>query len=112
MSEETSISLEQVRSNDQYVKGHADDVFTIHALLESNNILQDEVSRLRNTNRVLRTVHSALRSANDSLRAQLELARFSDDTFKRFCAGEFDAVVANDGEGALPKASSVVDPLV
>ena len=90
----------------------SEETFTIQALLESNNILQEEVSRLRNSNRILRTVHSALRAANESLRAQVSLAQFNDETFKRFCQGEFDAPVTEYAEGALPNASSVVDPLV
>ena len=89
----------------------SEETFTISALVEANEDLQEEVSRLRNSNRVLRTVHSALRAANESLRSQLELARFSDETFKRFCAGEFDAAVDNGVEGGLPTASSSVEPL-
>jgi len=89
----------------------SEETFTIEALLESNNILQEEVSRLRNSNRILRTVHSALRAANESLRAQVELAKFNDETFKSFCQGEFDAPVTEYAEGGLPTAS-VVEPLV
>ena len=40
-------------------------------------------------------MHSALRAANESLRAQVELAKFNDETFKRFCQGEFDAPVTS-----------------
>ena len=90
----------------------SEETFTIQALLESNNILQEEVSRLRNSNRILRTVHSALRAANESLRAQVALAKFNDETFKAFCQGEFDAPVTEHAEGGLPTASRVVDPLV
>ena len=64
---------------------------TIESLLESNKTLQDEIAVLRNSNRILRTVHRALRAANESLRNQVELAKFNDDIFKRFCEGEFDA---------------------
>lgn len=68
----------------------SEETFTIESLIESQNILQEEVTRLRNSNRILRTVHRALRAANESLRAQVELSQFNDDTFKRFCEGEFD----------------------
>lgn len=79
---------------------------TIESLLESNKTLQDEVAQLRNSNRILRTVHRALRAANESLRHQIELAKFNDEVFKRFCEGEFDALgqfatAAPTGEGGL-----------
>ena len=84
--------------------------FTIESLVEANDILQDEVTKLRNSNRILRTVHRALRASNESLRRQVELGQFNDETFKKFCAGEFDApnqfdavVVTSEGEGALPR---------
>jgi hypothetical protein len=66
------------------------------ALQESNDILQDEVSRLRETNATLRVVIRTLRRTNESLRSQVEAAAENDDTFKRFCAGEFDAVVESE----------------
>jgi hypothetical protein len=88
----------------------SEETYTIEGLLEANQILRTEVESLRNSNRILRTVHRALRAANESLRRQAELSQFNDDTFKRFCAGEFDApgqfngvVAAPDGEGALPQ---------
>ena len=90
----------------------SEETFTIQALLESNNIWQEEVSKLRNSNRVLRTVFRSLRAANESLRAQVDLARFNDETFKAFCQGEFDAPVTEYAQGGLPTASSVVEPLV
>jgi hypothetical protein len=90
----------------------SEEIQTIQALIESNDILQDEVTRLRQSNKILRTVHSRLRATLNSLRAQVELARFNDETFKAFCEGEFDAPVTDDVEGGLPTASSVVDPLV
>ena|ERR1039458_4751477 len=68
----------------------SEETYTIESLIESNGVLQAEVGRLRNSNRILRTVHRALRATLESQRAQLELASFNDDTFKRFCAGEFD----------------------
>ena len=75
----------------------------IESLMESNDILRDEVNQLRNSNRILRRVHSALRSANDSLRKQIEAATFNDDTFKKFCEGEFDAKGTIPVEGGLPE---------
>jgi hypothetical protein len=79
---------------------------TIAALIESNDILQEEVSRLRNSNRILRTVHRALRAANESLRAQVELAEFNDNTFKSFCQGDFDVTVPNPSDDGLLEPGS------
>ena len=80
---------------------HLEDVYAkqgmVDSLIESNAILQEEVNRLRTSNKVLRTVHKALRSANESLRQQVELAKFNDDVFKRFCEGEFDSPGEFDG---------------
>ena len=97
----------------------SEETFTIESLIESQNILQEEVTRLRNSNRILRTVHRALRAANESLRAQVEVSQFNDDTFKRFCAGEFDhpgqfdAVVEEaNAEGGLPEAGAQAEPSV
>ena len=76
------------------------------ALQEGNDILQDEVSRLRETNATLRTVIRTLRRTNESLRAQVASAAENDDTFRRFCAGEFDEIetqVVEDGEGVFPE---------
>ena len=84
----------------------------IAGLIESNDILQEELNRLRNSNRVLRTVHRALRATLESQRAQLELAKFNDEVFKSFCDGGFSAMVAGEAEGGLPEAESVVEPEV
>jgi hypothetical protein len=76
------------------------------ALQESNDILQDEVSRLRETNATLRVVIRALRRTNESLRQQVSNAAENDDTFKRFCEGEFDEIetqVVEEGEGVFPE---------
>ena len=89
----------------------SEETFTIESLIEANEMLQEELTRLRNSNRILRTVHRALRAANESLRAQVELARFNDETFKSFCQGEFDAPVAGSEDGALPSAGTAVEPL-
>jgi FtsZ-binding cell division protein ZapB len=91
----------------------SEETFTLDSLIESNNILQDEVTKLRNSNRILRTVHRALRAANDSLRRQVEQAQFNDETFKQFCNGEFDAaVVAPEGESALLGPEGQADSIV
>lgn len=77
------------------------------ALQESSDILQDEVSRLRETNATLRTVIRTLRRTNESLRQQAANAVENDDTFKRFCEGEFDGFseietqVVEEGEGGF-----------
>jgi hypothetical protein len=96
----------------------SEETFTIESLIESNNILQTEVTRLRASNRILRTVHRALRATLESQRAQLELAQFNDDTFKRFCNGEFDhpgqfdAVVGVEAEeSGLLEPGSQAEPL-
>jgi FtsZ-binding cell division protein ZapB len=76
----------------------SEETFTIESLVESNNILQGEVTTLRNSNRILRTVHRALRAANESLRRQVEQAAFNDETFKQFCNGDFDTPDQFKGE--------------
>jgi hypothetical protein len=83
----------------------SEETYTIESLLDANGILQEEVSRLRNSNRILRTVHRALRATLESQRSQLELAQFNDDTFKRFCSGEFDAAVT-----AAPEDNGLLEP--
>ena len=97
----------------------SEETLTIEALIESNNMLQEEVTRLRNSNRILRTVHRALRATLESQRSQLELASFNDDVFKRFCAGEFDSpnqfdakVEVPTGEGALLEPEGQADQSV
>lgn len=69
-----------------------EETFTIEALVESNEMLQEEVTRLRNSNRICRTVIRALRATVTSQRSTLELAQYNDETFKSFCAGDFDPV--------------------
>ena len=63
----------------------------VDALVESNDMLQEEVSRLRETNTMLRRVNHALRRTLDSLRNQVANAAENDDTFRRYCEGEFDS---------------------
>jgi hypothetical protein len=97
----------------------SEETYTIESLLVANSTLAEEVARLRNSNRVLRTVHKALRATLESQRAQLELAQFNDDVFKRFCSGEFDhpgqfdAVITEQvADGGLPEPTSQVDQSV
>lgn len=97
----------------------SEETFTIESLIEANNILQEEVTRLRNSNRLLRDVNRAIRRSNTSLLKQVELAQANDDLFKQFCAGTFDApgqfdaaVVAPEEEGGLPKSEGQADQSV
>ena len=83
----------------------------IAGLMESNDILQQEVSKVRNQNRILRTVVRSLRTANDSLRRTVEVAQQNDELFKSLCEGSFDAPVSCDEAGGLPSASYEVEPL-
>ena len=69
----------------------------VDAFVESNDLLQEEVTRLRETNTMLRRVNRALRRTLDSLRNQVANAAENDDTFRRFCDGEFDAQVTEPG---------------
>jgi FtsZ-binding cell division protein ZapB len=62
----------------------------VDALVESNDLLQEEVTRLRETNSMLRRVNHALRRTLESLRNQVAAAAENDETFKAYCAGEFD----------------------
>jgi len=84
----------------------------IAGLTESNDILQQEVSKVRNQNRILRTVVRALRTANDSLRKTVEIAQQNDEMFKSLCQGDFDAPVSDGAMGGLPCTSYEVEPLV
>lgn len=79
----------------------------IASLIEANDILQLEVTRLRDTARILRRVHSALRATITSQQRQLEIATFNDNAFKELC--EFGATGTQTAEGGLPEASSVVE---
>ena len=81
----------------------------IASLIESNDCLQEEVSRLRNSNRILRTVHKALRGQVSSLMRQIELAHFNDETFKAFCNGEFDSRLVSTEEAGLAESGKLVD---
>ena len=68
----------------------------IKILAESNDTLQEEVTRLRETNAMLRRVNHALRRTLDSLRNQVAAATENDDTFRRYCQGEFDSTEETD----------------
>ena len=84
----------------------------VDALVESNDLLQEEVTRLRETNAMLRRVNHALRRTLDSLRNQVANAAENDDTFRRFCDGEFDAPVIEDGDAGLAEAASQVESAI
>ena len=91
----------------------SEETFTIESLLEANNILQDELTRLRDSNRLLRNVNRAIRQSNSSLQRQVELAKTNDGLFKQFCSGafdapgQFDAVVEEaNADGGLPEAGT------
>ena len=84
----------------------------IKILAESNDTLQEEVVRLRETNAMLRRVNHALRRTLDSLRNQVANATENDDTFRRYCEGEFDAQVTEPGDAGLAEAGSQVEEAV
>ncbi len=82
-----------------------EDNLVIDALKEGNDSLQEEVTRLRDTNATLRTVVRTLRRTLESLRAQVAAAAENDETFKAYCNGEFDADVVTPEEGVLPETA-------
>ena len=92
---------------------------TLAAALQENKrrFLQEEVSRLRETNATLRVVIRTLRRTNESLREQVSNASENDDTFKRFCAGEFDAdfvvlfIIPQAEDGLSDATQGSVEPL-
>ena len=79
------------------------------ALIEANEMLQEDNGRLRNNNRVLRTVIRQLRESLSALRAGIAVAQENDETFKRFCAGEFDVKSTNLDESGLLEPGSQVE---
>jgi len=89
----------------------SEETLTLDAVVESNEILQEEVSRLRTSNRVLRQVVRALRASITTLRTQGELARENDEVFKAFCNGEFDVKGTNPEESGLLEPGSQVESL-
>jgi cell division septum initiation protein DivIVA len=90
----------------------SEETLTLDAVVEANEMLQDEVNRLRNTNRVLRTVVRQLRSALTTLREQVAVAVQNDETFRSFCAGEFDVKSTRSGEVGLTEPDPQVKPTV
>lgn len=84
----------------------------VEALIESNDLLQAELTRLRSGHKVLRTV---IRKLRDTLRVYQQLretAQFNDEVFKALCNGEFEAPVVLTGEGGLPDPESKVESTV
>jgi regulator of replication initiation timing len=81
----------------------------IKILAESNDTLQEEVTRLRETNTMLRRVNRALRRTLDSLRNQVAAAAENDETFKAYCAGEFDDQVIEPEDAGLAESGSQVE---
>lgn len=79
------------------------------ALIESNELLQEEVTRVRSCNRMLRRVISALRQTNAVLRTQVGIAVANDEAFKAMCDETIGDPVA-ETEGGLPELSDVVEP--
>jgi len=80
----------------------------VDALVESNEFLQEEVSRLRNNNRMLRTVISAQRKTATVLRDQVAIAAANDEAFKEMCS---DAPVVQ-GESGLLDATDTVESTI
>lgn len=78
----------------------------IASLLESIELLREEIQQVRVNNRILRRVHSALRSANTALRNKVELAEQNDELFKQFCNGDFDAEVTRPVEAGLAESGT------
>lgn len=89
----------------------SEETLVMQALTEANEMLQEENGRLRNNNRVLRTVIRQLRESLASLRSSIAAAQENDETFKLFCAGEFD-VSTNPDESGLLEPGSQVNPTV
>lgn len=83
----------------------------IASLIESNEILREELQQLRNNNRILRRVHSALRHANQALRNQVAIAQQNDELFKELCTSSFGAVT-NPEDGGLPEPGTQAEATV
>jgi hypothetical protein len=103
MEENQRFSQELIDGATVYSKGVLD------AIVESNDLLQEEVTRLRETNTMLRRVNRALRRTLDSLRNQVAAAAENDETFKAFCAGEFDDQVIETEDAGLAESVSQVE---
>ena len=87
-----------------------DQSLAIEGLIESNNILQGEIQRVRDSNRILRQVNKALRASLDSLRRQVAIAQENDENFKSMCQ-DFGAQVSGGAKDGLSGASYEVEPL-
>jgi len=77
----------------------------VDALAESNEFLQEEVSRLRNNNRMLRSVISAQRKTATVLRDQVAIAAANDEAFKGICQEsvvEYHTPYSANGEYHVP----------
>jgi len=83
----------------------------ISQLMESNTCLNEELQRVRDSNRILRLANKALQGANASLRRIAEVAQNNDEMFRELCEGKFDAPVS-EGSAGLAVPSHEVDPLV
>ncbi len=84
----------------------------IASLMESNEILREDLQQLRNNNRILRRVHSALRSANQALRNQVAIAQQNDELFKELCTSDFGASVTRPEDGGLPETGTQAEATV
>lgn len=88
-------SLEPCVSKFQTLAPVTEDQQTIAALMEANEYLGEENSRLRNSNSILRKVVRSLRDTVSILRTANETAVANDEAFKSFCA---EPIVTEDFE--------------
>jgi hypothetical protein len=86
--------------------------FALEAVVEANDLLQEEVTRLRASHKTLRSVIKALRTTLTTYRGLLEISKYNDELFKSLCEGAFDAPVALTGKGGLPETESGVESTV
>lgn len=68
---------------------------SIRDLEDTVEILNEEIARVRNSNRILRV-------ANSSLRRQINIAHQNDEDFKSMCQGDI-ALDVLENEGGLPE---------
>lgn len=93
-------------------EGTVDKDLVIAGLIESNDILQTEITTLRSSNRLLRKVNSILRGSVESLRNQIGIAMENDERFKQLCNGEFDELGTGAADGGLPEPGPTAEPTV
>ena len=86
--------------------------FALEAVVEANELLQEEVTRLRASHGTLRRVIKALRATLTTYRKLLATAQYNDEIFKAFCNGEFDAPAELTEKGGLPETEGLVEPTV